>query len=110
MKKKKLIMLFLILFVGCSWAKRDAALFSAYTTLNVIDIIQTREIFDNPAFEETNVILSKGNYLPLMIGSNILIFFIVDNLPEKYRTYFLGIITGATTGVVFHNSNIGIRF
>ena len=108
--RNKIIIIFLILIAGCSWSKRDVGLFAGYTVLNAVDILQTREVFNNPELDEKiNPVLTKENYLPVMIGFNILLYFIMDRLPGKYRTVFISPILGATAACVYHNDNIDIK-
>jgi len=106
----KRIVILLLLLSACSWSPKDKALFTTYSVLNVVDMAQTNEIFHNEDYYEINPVLAEGNFIPVMIGTNVLLYLIADWLPEKYRTYFLGGMIGIKVGLVGHNYSIGIRF
>jgi len=104
------LVLIMVLLCNCSWKPRDQGLFASYTAFNAIDIMQTREIFSNPDYYEVNPTLTKENHIPLMVGTNLLLYFIIDLLPDKYRTYFLVPAVLFKGGLIYHNYNMGIRF
>ena len=113
MKGLTLVPIFLVL-LGCAggpWSTRDKALFATYTIANVIDVLQTREIYDNPDFYEKNFIFTKNNYIPLMVGANILAYLILDAISSRHRTKILIPLCGITVGNVGNNYfKVGIRF
>jgi len=109
---KTIISIFVLLFVfaGCAWTPADRSIMVAYTALNVVDIMQTREIFNNPDYYELNPLLTEDNHVALLIVGNVLLYVIADILPNKYRTAFLGLLTAGKFMVVGNNYRIGIRF
>ena len=109
--KKIYLVLLISLLIGCSsWSPKDKTLFATYTAFNIIDMAQTNEIFHNENYYELNPILTEDNFIPILLATNVLLYFVVDLLPEKYRTSFLYFMAGTKVGVVGNNYSIGIRF
>lgn len=99
--------IFLVLLTGCSWSVKDRNLMVAYTALNIVDMSQTNRIFHDDDYYEINPVLSKDNFIPVMIGSNLLLWYLADRFP-KFRTWMLGIGLGVKGGLVVHNARIGL--
>ena len=107
---KKFIIILVLFLSACSWSSKDKVLFTAYTALNMVDIAQTNEIYHNDNYYELNPILTENNFIPIMLATNTILYFIADWMPEKYRVYFLSFMVGIKAGLVGHNYSIGIRF
>ena len=71
---KKIIIIFVMFLFACSWSPKDRALFTAYTTLNMIDIAQTNEIYHNENYYEINPILLENTFIPIMLATNTLFY------------------------------------
>lgn len=79
----------------------------AYTALNAIDMMQTQEIFDDDRYYEMNPMLTEDNFIPIMIGTNLLLYWVADMFP-KLRPYLLFGGVGLKGGMVIHNKRIGL--
>ena len=111
--KKLLAILVLFLFItSCAgWSKLDKFLLTTGTVLNGIDILQTREIFNNSKYKELNPVLEKlgrDGATIAMISSNLLIYWFTDKYP-KYRTGLLGIYNGVKVICVGNNIGLGVK-
>ena len=95
------------------WSTTDKALFATYTVFNVVDILQTRYIFESDEYVELNPILAplgKNGATAAMIGANVAMYFIADYVGQKYRPIVLGTVATLSIGVTAHNYSIGIGF
>lgn len=99
----------IMIITGCSWSHTDKAMMGIYLAVETVDILQTREIFNNEDYYEVNPILTKDNYIPMMITGTILVYLIADLLPEKWRTKWLGVCVGFKGFLIKHNYDTGIR-
>jgi hypothetical protein len=98
---------------GEDWTTTEKTLFVTYSALNVVDMLQTRFIFDSDLFYEANPILNKlgkNGSMVFMAGGNVALYFAIDYLPSKYRTWALGIMNVTKLGVVGHNAYLGVGF
>ena len=86
---------------------KDRQLMAGYTALNLIDISQTNKIFHDDNYHEINPILTKGNFIPVMIGTNLLLYYLADTFP-RFRTKLLLFGCTVKTGLVIHNKSIGL--
>jgi len=110
MNKPKVIVLcgiILISSISCSWSTRDKTLFGTYTAMNMVDIHQTYKIFHDGNYYEINPMLDGQNYIPMMIMSNLLLYYIADTFP-KARPYILTGAVGIKAGLVGRNLSIGL--
>ena len=114
----KYAMMLLLLTTACSttatpkWTTADKVMFTTYSALTVVDILQTRYAMDSDDFDEANPILEplgKDGATAVMVGSNIALYFLVDRMNEKHRSPVLGILNMLKLGVVGHNAMIGVE-
>ena len=94
-----------------NWKTEDKLLYGAWGIAHGIDLLQTREIFDNPNFYELNPVfrsVDKDWSTAIMLLEYPLVYWMVDEFP-KIRTFGLGILTGVSVGLIIHNNNIGVR-
>ncbi|MFX0194562.1 MAG: hypothetical protein ACFFCW_00445 [Candidatus Hodarchaeota archaeon] len=99
---------------GCfsDWKPHQKILAVTYTTANIIDILQTKEIKrDNNGFKECNPVLdslSRDEATAVQIGMNLAILGIADYFP-KIRTPLLIGGNALSWGCVINNHQIGVR-
>ena len=105
-----IICILLLALSGCSWSHRDKSLMAVYLAAETVDILQTREIFNNDDYYEINPMLTKENYLPMMIGGTILLYLMADLLPEGWRTALLLGAISFKGVVIYNNYSIGVKF
>ena len=112
-----LLCLVLVIQTSCSvlsvkgWSTCDKALFGTYTTAAVIDLFQTREILNNPKWEELNPAYDAGGVdmvAPLAFGYWLGVKWIANKLEGKKRTGFLMTVNVARWSVVNRNDNIEV--
>ena len=82
----------------------------AYTVLNVADIMQTAYIYDHEEYYEMNPLLSKDMYLPIMMTTNILLYYIVKKIDPNRQNWIIWPVVIIKAGLVVHNHSIGIGF
>jgi len=119
MIKKLIITLTMLLclttniFAGSTpaWSTKDKALLGAGTVLNVVDILQTREAFNNPKFDEGNPILKslgRDGATVAMLAANVALYLVADKYFED-RTTILAIFGAMKLVVVGRNISVGIK-
>jgi len=120
MKYKKLIIATIIImfmsipclatdFTWSKWDRTDKVLFTTFTLANVVDMIQTNEIYDNPRFREANPLLSRNTYIPILLVVNIAAIPVLNSFTPKVRRGMLWWMNVVKIGVVGHNYSIGVR-
>jgi hypothetical protein len=95
------------------WSKLGKSLFTAFTVLNVAEILQTRYIFESDDFEEANPVmesLGKDGTTAVMVGLNVVAYFVADAFGKEARPWFLGTITTIKVGCVGYNAYLGVGF
>ena len=99
---------FSVCFSGCAWSKRDIGLMALYTGLTAVDMAQTKQVFEEPDYDELNPILTEDNYQWVMVADVALLYLLAELFPEKYRTTLLGgacIVRGIVVG---NNFAVGV--
>jgi len=101
-------------YAGEKWDKADKVLFGSFLVFDAIDYFQTKEICNNPKFEERwNPIIKKygdKSVLPVFAIGAIGTYFIADWLKPDNRKIFLGIMSGLEINAAYHNYKVGIKF
>ncbi len=95
---------------AADWSPEHKTVFTILTVLNVADIAQTTYIYNHPEeFKEGNPLMTKEAYLPLMVGANILIWWMADKYEDRRSAilYPFAILKGL---VVARNASMGVGF
>jgi len=118
--KKIVFTFFLIYFLGvpiaqAEWDKYDTSLMITSNLLLIIDWSQTRYIVKHPErFSEENPILGRhpsiGKVNTYFITSILVNSAVGYILPNPYRKYWFGIISGIELYTIGKNINCGVRF
>ena len=109
MKKLGFILIAIIFLTGCQWSRSSQIGFAAFTVLNIADISQTAYIHSSDEFREVNPIMTQELYIPLMVGLNIGMYYLLDSMPDDIR-WTIWIPTAIKGFVVYRNHNLGIGF
>jgi len=124
MKRLLITALLLILLTGCgykggagfnNWSTYDKVVTAATIVTKVIDIGQTRHIYNNPNYYEKNPIIdtwfnSKNKSSAYIVGTEALVLIGVDYVSPSWRS---ALLTGnfiTSTVCVLHNNQIGIKW
>lgn len=127
---KSILVTLIILFISLSfslqasaenkdWDKVDKAILSALISLNSLDCLQTKYIFDHPEeYHETNVLIKQGvdkfgkSFIPLYFAAYTLFnAWVADHLSFKYhRKIYLGVWSLSALGYVSNNMALDIGF
>ena len=125
-KCKQLYYLFiLLLFVSISpnfslaeeknsWDERDKELFATFGTLMAVDMLQTRYIYKNEDYRETNPLIENyfrdekvyGYFALTTLGT----YLIANSLQPEHRKSFLRYLCMMQINVTNQNASIGIGF
>ena len=84
----------------------------SFQTLQMIDMMQTIEIMDDPRYKELNPIFrgrTDGEVYALFLTGSILHYAITNRLSGKYRKRWLQWTNLVSFGFVFHNHKLGVR-
>lgn len=111
---RKLILIILLLPFLVAWTQEDTKYQTAFIATALVDWGQTLYIASNPDdYKESNVFLGdhpsrdKVNmYFPCAIALHTAVAYV---LPDKYRRYWQLFWIGYETGMVVHNTSIGIK-
>ena len=110
---------FLVILQGCAGnpfensaplSKGHKAGVVAYNIVSAVDMLQTREIQNNPAYTEMNPLIgdSDGEIVGYFVAKSILHYGITRIIPEKYRTGWLTISIVPSIVAVGNNHSIGV--
>lgn len=93
--------------------KKDKYSIVAFNVIQTIDMLQTFEIVDNPAYYETNPILGKHPSKEQVLGYFVLRgighYHVTKIIPEKYRGVWHTFSIVANLDTIQNNHSIGIR-
>ena len=104
-----------------TWDKEETTIATIFTVATVVDWGQTRDMVKRQTqfkkgdvrYEETNIILGEtpsmnavDNYIPLAIGSTLLV---AHMLPKKYRKSFLYLATMVEFMATTNNHQRGLK-
>lgn len=108
-----IFLLFPVHAYACSWSHGDTVRQSVFTTLALVDWLQTQEIVKNDLYDERNRFIGSqpsmhrvNTYFAVTTIGNYLI---AKHLPCRARRLWQYVFIGERIGVVNHNINIGIR-
>ncbi len=124
MKKLLLIIIIFILFIifsypvsyADSWDRNDKYLYGYFTSLQIIDCLQTRYIYHSPrhkeAFPPAKFIINDkpSRIIPMFLATNLLSLYAADKMPRKWRQRFLGTLTLFEVYAVGRNYCLGVKF
>ena len=110
---------FLVILQGCAGnpfensaplSKGHKAGVVAYNIVSAVDMLQTREIQNNPKYTEMNPLIgdSDGEIVGFFVAKSILHYGVTRILPEKYRTGWLSISIVPSIVAVENNHRIGV--
>ena len=110
---------FLVILQGCAGnpfensaplSKGHKAGVVAYNIVSAVDMLQTREIQNNPEYTEMNPLIgdSDGEIVGFFVAKSILHYGVTRILPEKYRTGWLSISIVPSIIAVENNHRIGV--
>ena len=110
---------FLVILQGCAGnpfensaplSKGHKAGVVAYNIVSAVDMLQTREIQNNPAYTEMNPLIgdSDGEIVGFFVAKSILHYGVTRILPEKYRTGWLSLSIVPSIVAVENNHRIGV--
>ena len=82
----------------------------AYNIVSAVDMLQTREIQNNPRYTEMNPLIgdSDGEIVGFFVAKSILHYGVTRILPEKYRTGWLSLSIVPSIVAVENNHRIGV--
>ena len=106
--------IFLILIIcisGCaSFDKADRILIGTGLTLTMVDAYQTKRIIESDKFIETeSMIDNKGDILPVMLLTDLVVIGSSSILPGKWKKGLLSFWIGLKTYAITSNYEIGVR-
>lgn len=100
------------LYAG-NWDKTDKALLTSKLTLHAIDMLQTKDIYDDD-YREINPIISSGvgavgeKFIPIYFVTTGILNYVVADYLDEYRKPFLAGSNAVSLVLVLHNRSIGL--
>jgi hypothetical protein len=109
----RVIVLSMVLLTGCAnFDKKDKKLIGLGLSMTVVDMYQTKRIFDDEArfYEFNPLIRSKGDIIPVTVASNVIVIGCCSVIKsDKWRKRILKYWIGIKGAAITNNYNVGIR-